>query len=216
MAWEVLVINRLPLKSYTGKGLFQRPNSGAKFFVFNYCRTASKIDHNTLSDLTGINRAMLSRLESQDYTPSIPQLEKLGEVLDFEPISLFVNKSSGNTAETCSPLNIAVAGTGYVGLSIAVLLAQHNHVTAVDIIPEKVDLINNRKSPIQDDYIEKYLSEMDLDLTATLDGESAYKDANFVVIAAPTNYDSKKNYFDTSAVSMNPLWKVEQPSLVLK
>ncbi|MGO5549332.1 nucleotide sugar dehydrogenase [Lachnospiraceae bacterium LCP19S3_B12] len=96
--------------------------------------------------------------------------------------------------------NIAVAGTGYVGLSIVTLLAQHNHVTAVDIIPEKVDLINNKKSPIQDDYIEKYLSEKKLDLTATLDGEAAYKDAEFVVIAAPTNYDSKKNYFDTSAV----------------
>jgi UDPglucose 6-dehydrogenase len=95
---------------------------------------------------------------------------------------------------------IAVAGTGYVGLSIATLLAQHNQVTAVDIIPEKVELINNRKSPIQDDYIEKYLAEKDLDLTATLDVEIAYKDADFVVIAAPTNYDSKKNYFDTSAV----------------
>lgn len=95
---------------------------------------------------------------------------------------------------------IAVAGTGYVGLSVAILLAQHNHVVAVDIIPEKVDLINNRKSPIQDEYIEKYLKEKDLDLTATLDGESAYMDAEFVVIAAPTNYDSKKNYFDTSAV----------------
>ena len=96
--------------------------------------------------------------------------------------------------------NIAVAGTGYVGLSIATLLAQHNRVTAVDIIPEKVEMINNRKSPIQDEYIEKYLTEKNLDLTATLDGESAYKDADFVVIAAPTNYDSKKNYFDTSAV----------------
>lgn len=95
---------------------------------------------------------------------------------------------------------IAVAGTGYVGLSVAILLAQHNHVVAVDIIPEKVDLINNRKSPIQDEYIEKYLKEKDLDLTATLDGEAAYMDAEFVVIAAPTNYDSKKNYFDTSAV----------------
>ncbi len=95
---------------------------------------------------------------------------------------------------------IAVAGTGYVGLSIATLLAQHNHVTAVDIIPEKVELINNRKSPIQDEYIEKYLVEKELDLTATLDGEAAYKDAEFVVIAAPTNYDSKKNFFDTSAV----------------
>lgn len=95
---------------------------------------------------------------------------------------------------------IAVAGTGYVGLSLAVLLAQHNTVTAVDIIPEKVELINNRKSPIQDDYIEKYLAEKELDLTATLDGESAYKDADFVVIAAPTNYDPKKNFFDCSAV----------------
>lgn len=97
-------------------------------------------------------------------------------------------------------MKIAVAGTGYVGLSIATLLAQHNTVTAVDIIPEKVELINNRKSPIQDDYIEKYLAEKELDLTATLDAESAYKDADFVVIAAPTNYDSKKNFFDTSAV----------------
>jgi UDPglucose 6-dehydrogenase len=95
---------------------------------------------------------------------------------------------------------IAVAGTGYVGLSIATLLAQHNHVTAVDVIPEKVELINNRKSPIQDEYIEKYLEEKELDLVATLDGEMAYKDAEYVVIAAPTNYDSKKNYFDTSAV----------------
>lgn len=97
-------------------------------------------------------------------------------------------------------MKIAVAGTGYVGLSIATLLAQHNTVTAVDIIPEKVELINNRKSPIQDDYIEKYLAEKELDLTATLDAELAYKDADFVVIAAPTNYDSKKNFFDTSAV----------------
>lgn len=95
---------------------------------------------------------------------------------------------------------IAVAGTGYVGLSLAVLLAQHNKVTAVDIIPEKVELINNKKSPIQDDYIEKYLAEKELDLTATLDAEEAYKNAEYVIIAAPTNYDSKKNYFDTSAV----------------
>lgn len=97
-------------------------------------------------------------------------------------------------------LKIAVAGTGYVGLSIATLLSQHHQVTAVDIIPEKVELINNKKSPIQDDYIEKYLEEKNLNLTATLDAEEAYKDADFVVIAAPTNYDSKKNFFDTSAV----------------
>ena len=96
--------------------------------------------------------------------------------------------------------NIAVAGTGYVGLSIATLLAQHNHVTAVDVIPEKVHLINNRKSPIQDEYIEKYLAEKELDLTATLDGASAYKNADFVVIAAPTNYDPVKNFFDTHCI----------------
>ena len=97
-------------------------------------------------------------------------------------------------------MKIAVAGTGYVGLSIATLLSQHHEVMAVDIIPEKVDLINHKKSPIQDEYIEKYLAEKDLNLTATLDAKAAYKDADFVVIAAPTNYDSKKNFFDTSAV----------------
>lgn len=97
-------------------------------------------------------------------------------------------------------MNIAVAGTGYVGLSLATLLAQHNHVMAVDIIPEKVDMVNHRKSPIQDDYIEKYLVEKALDLTATMDAEAAYKDADFVIIATPTNYDSRKNFFDTSSV----------------
>ena len=129
----------------------------------------------------------------------IPQLEQLGKTLGFEPDEVFVDNSS-NKLPSPSPLNIAVAGTGYVGLSIATLLAQHNHVTAVDIVPEKVEMINNKKSPIQDDYIEKYLAEKELDLTATLDGEAAYKNADYVVIAAPTNYDSKKNYFDTSAV----------------
>ena len=97
-------------------------------------------------------------------------------------------------------LKIAVAGIGYVGLSIATLLAQHHKVTVTDIIPEKVELVNNRKSPIQDDYIEKYFAEKELDLSATLDAKAAYSDADFVVIAAPTNYDSKKNFFDTSAV----------------
>lgn len=97
-------------------------------------------------------------------------------------------------------MNIAVAGTGYVGLSLATLLSQHNHVMAVDIIPEKVDMVNHRKSPIQDDYIEKYLAEKDLDLTATMDAEAAYKDADFVIIATPTNYDLRKNFFDTSSV----------------
>lgn len=163
-------------------------------------RKEKNITQQQLADLTNINRAMISRLESMDYIPSIPQLEKLGEVLEFEPISLFLNDEDKAYPLKCSPLNIAVAGTGYVGLSIATLLAQNNHVTAVDIIPEKVEMINNKKSPIQDDYIEKYLAEKDLDLIATIDGESAYKNADFVVIAAPTNYDSKKNYFDTSAV----------------
>lgn len=152
-----------------------------------------------LSEKTGINRAQLSRLEQEDYYPLIPQLEALGEVLGFELDDVFIN-AANNKITSPSPLNIAVAGTGYVGLSIATLLAQHNHVTAVDIIPEKVEMLNNKKSPIQDDYIEKYLAEKDLDLTATLDGATAYKNADFVVIAAPTNYDSKKNYFDTSAV----------------
>ena len=102
--------------------------------------------------------------------------------------------------ENLLSMKIAVAGTGYVGLSIAILLAQHNKVTAVDIVSEKVEMINNRKSPIQDDYIEDYLANKELNLEATLDAEYAYKDADYVVIAAPTNYDSKTNYFDTSAV----------------
>jgi UDPglucose 6-dehydrogenase len=152
-----------------------------------------------LSDMTGINRAQLSRLEQQDYLPLIPQLEALGDALGFDLDDVFTDAKS-NKLKSPAPLNIAVAGTGYVGLSIATLLAQHNHVTAVDIIPEKVDMINNRKSPIQDEYIERYLSEKELNLTATLDGKAAYKNADYVVIAAPTNYDSKKNYFDTSAV----------------
>ncbi|HEM4423794.1 TPA: nucleotide sugar dehydrogenase [Streptococcus suis] len=152
-----------------------------------------------LSDLTGINRAMISKLEQGEYLPSIPQLLSLSNVLDFEINSLFVSdfpKSIG----TLPAKKIAVAGTGYVGLSIAVLLAQRHQLTAVDIIQEKVDLINAKKSPIQDDYIEKYLAEKDLNLVATLDAETAYREAEIVVIAAPTNYDSAKNYFDTSHV----------------
>lgn len=162
-------------------------------------RKEKSMTQQQLSDATGINRALLSRLEKQDFIPSIPQLEALGSVLDFEPDCVFVN--SGNSALTPpSTMNIAVAGTGYVGLSMAVLLAQNHNVTAVDIIPEKVDLINQKKSPIQDEYIIKYLSEKDLHLTATQDGASAYCKADYVIIATPTNYDSKKNHFDTSAV----------------
>ena len=153
-----------------------------------------------LAEQTGIHRTMISRIEKESFMPSIKQLEELASALDFEVTDIFVEQGEESHIEVDKKYNIAVAGTGYVGLSIATLLAQHNHVTAVDIIQEKVDLINNRKSPIQDDYIEKYLAEKELDLTATLDGEAAYREADFVVIAAPTNYDSKKNYFDTSAV----------------
>ncbi len=158
-----------------------------------------------LAAATGMNRAMIGRMENMDYVPTIEQMQALGEALGFEVVDLFVE--DGGVEEKASAhvsvekrYNIAVAGTGYVGLSLATLLAQHNHVVAVDIVPEKVNLINSKKSPIQDEYIEKYLAEKDLDLTATLDGERAYRDADFVIIAAPTNYDSKKNFFDTSAV----------------
>lgn len=171
-----------------------------------------------LAEETGINRAMIGRIENEDYIPTVEQLQTLGEVLGFEVVDMFEvadEMADGNSTKTGSAVeeqktvvhtvadrryNIAVAGTGYVGLSLATLLAQHNHVVAVDIVPEKVDMINQHISPIQDDYIEKYLAEQELDLTATLDGAAAYAEADFVIIAAPTNYDSKKNFFDTSAV----------------
>ncbi|HFR3770967.1 TPA: nucleotide sugar dehydrogenase [Streptococcus suis] len=162
-------------------------------------RKQSGYSQQELAHATGINRAMISRIEQGDYIPSIPQLEKLAQVLDIDVFSLFT--SQVEKEETVIPkTNIAIAGTGYVGLSNAVLLAQHHRVVAVDVIPEKVELINARKSPIQDDYIEQYLSEKDLDLVATLDAETAYKEAEIVIIAAPTNYDSAENYFDTSHV----------------
>ncbi|MCJ0588414.1 helix-turn-helix domain-containing protein, partial [Enterococcus cecorum] len=155
-----------------------------------------------LSEQTGINRLMIGRIEKQEYTPSIEQLESLADVLQFDPTELFITQGEHKLAQlaTQKQYKIAVAGTGYVGLSIATLLAQYHEVVAVDIIPEKVELINQRKSPIQDDYIEKYLAEKELNLMATLDGKSAYQEADFVVIAAPTNYDPQKNYFDTSTV----------------
>lgn len=169
-------------------------------FVSTY-RKSKNFSQRNLSDLTGINRTMISRIESCAYVPSIDQLQALAEVLGFDIVDLFVEEGKKSFMKNIDrKYKIAVAGTGYVGLSIATLLAQNNQVTAVDIVKEKVDLINERKSPIQDDYIEKYLREKDLDLTATLDGEAAYRDADFVVIAAPTNYDSKKNFFDCSAV----------------
>ena len=181
-------------------------------------RKALKITQTQLAEKTGMNRSMLSRVESQDYIPSIEQLQALGDVLQFEPASMFINPeelsaklaalATEKEALTPAPTRsykVAIAGTGYVGLSLAVLLAQHNQVTAVDIIPEKVEKLNNFISPIQDEYIEKYLAEAKegtrtLNLTASLDGATAYKDADFIIIAAPTNYDPKKNFFDCSAV----------------
>lgn len=168
-------------------------------------RKTKHMSQSQLAAETGINRTMISRIEKQNYTPSLEQINSLCKVLDFNIVDLFIDSDKSNEKHSSDSAamksyNIAVAGTGYVGLSIATLLSQHNHVTAVDIIPEKVDMINNRKSPIQDEYIEKYFAEKELDLTATLDGESAYAAADFVIIAAPTDYDSKKNFFDCSAV----------------
>lgn len=182
--------------------------------TIHHLRKEKGLTQAQLADITGINRAMIGRIENRDYIPTVEQMQILGETLGFEVVDMFVSDSetASNTAgdmacENTSDnmiadkrYNIAVAGTGYVGLSLATLLAQHNHVVAVDIVPEKVELINNKKSPIQDDYIEKYLAEKELDLTATLDGASAYENADYVIIAAPTNYDSKKNFFDCSAV----------------
>ena len=168
-------------------------------------RKALKITQVQLAQKTGINRSLLSRLESQDFKPSIDQLESLGEALSFDPTDLFVDTATTAAISINRSYKIAVAGTGYVGLSLAVLLAQHNEVTAVDIISEKVEKLNNFISPIQDEYIEKYLDDAKkgkrkLSLIATTNGVAAYTDADFIIIAAPTNYDPKQNFFDCSAV----------------
>ena len=168
-------------------------------------RKDKKITQAQLSKVTGINRGLLSRLESRNYVPSIEQLEALGEALNFDPTDMFVDTANTAPISVEKSYRIAVAGTGYVGLSLAVLLAQHNQVTAVDIIPEKVEKLNRYISPIRDEYIEKYLDEAKkskrtLNLSATLDAAAAYSDADFIIIAAPTNYDPKKNFFDCSAV----------------
>lgn len=167
-------------------------------------RKSLKMSQEALSVATGINRALLSRIETQDFVPSIDQLLKLADVLNFEPSDVFEDESTKSNALN-RKYKIAVAGTGYVGLSLAVLLSQHNQVTAVDIVKEKIDKLNNGISPIQDDYIEKFLNEAaegkrSLNLTATTDGDSAYKNADFIIVAAPTNYDPQKNFFDCSAV----------------
>ena len=162
-------------------------------------RKALHVTQQDLASGTGINRSLLSRLEKQDYIPSPDQLVRLANALSFDPSVAFVDVEEPVAAPAVRA-NVTVYGAGYVGLSIAVLLARFHHVTLVDVIPEKVNMVNRRISPIQDEYIEKYLSGDNLDLTATLDGAAACKGADFVVIAAPTNYDPKKNFFDTSAV----------------
>ena len=162
-------------------------------------RKELNLTQQALSAATGINRSVLSRLEKQSYVPSPDQIAVLADTLGFDPGSVFEEKEIPAAAPIV-PRNITVYGAGYVGLSIAVLLARFHHVTLVDVIPEKVEMINWRESPIQDEYIEKYLKEEKLDLNATTDGERACAGAEFAVIAAPTNYDPKKNYFDTSAV----------------
>lgn len=162
-------------------------------------RAALGLTQKELSERTGMNRTMIGHMENGEYTPSIMQLEALSEALEFDMTKVFVEEAAEHV-KADRPYRIAVAGTGYVGLSIATLLAQHNHVTCVDILPERVEKINNRQSTIQDDYIEEYLTHHDLDISATLDGEAAYRDAEFVIIAAPTNYDGQKNFFDCSAV----------------
>ena len=205
-------------------------------------RKELKLTQSQLGKLSGINRSVLSNLESEKYTPSIAQLQSLGEVLNFDITDMFVEQSRFATKapdfkDICESMqtlketscmasvisensslalsrtmdnalnsySIAIAGTGYVGLSLAVLLAQHNRVTAVDIVPEKVEKLNNYISPIQDEYIEKYLAETKegarpLNLKATTDAKSAYAEADFIVVAAPTNYNPKTNYFDCSSV----------------
>ena len=164
-------------------------------------RKALGLSQTALSKAANINRSILSRLESCDYSPSVDQLLSLSATLGFQTSDVIVDDEAKMPA--VARKKIAVAGTGYVGLSLAVLLSQHNDVTAVDIIPEKVEKINVWKSPIQDEYIERYMAEHEdrrLSLTATTDGAAAYASADFIIVAAPTNYDPKTNFFDCSAV----------------
>lgn len=241
-------------------------------------RKAMKLTQADLAKSIGMNRSMLSKLETQGYTPSIDQLQAIAKFLGFDPTELFIEQETtvfenpthisastgvstqvgtgvgvstqahadtslstpGSTTASAasdsigtdapSSLKIAVAGTGYVGLSLAVLLSQHNEVTAVDILPEKVEKLNHYESPIRDEYIEKFLREAKegtrpLNLKATTDGSAAYRDADFVIVAAPTNYDPKKNFFDCSAVeaviklvldSTQDRAPVDKPTIVIK
>lgn len=187
-------------------------------------RKALKLSQTELSKATGINRSLLSRLESNDYSPSVDQLLALSAVLDFKTSDVIVEEDTA--IATVERKKIAIAGTGYVGLSLAILLSQHNDVTAVDIVPEKVEKLNNWISPIQDEYIERYLAEHEkrkLSLTATTDAEAAYTDADFIIIAAPTNYDPKTNFFDCTAVEAvlalikkSTIDRTTKPTVVIK
>lgn len=164
-------------------------------------RKALKLSQTTLAEKTGMNRSILSRLEMQGYSPSVDQLLCLAEVLGFQASDVLVDDEAAIVP--VERKKIAVAGTGYVGLSLAVLLSVHNDVTAVDVIPEKVEKINRWVSPIQDEYIERYMAEHEergLSLTASTDAAAAYADADYIIVAAPTNYDPKTNFFDCSAV----------------
>lgn len=190
-------------------------------------RKAKGLTQLDLSKATGINRTLISQLENKEFIPSANQLMALASVLDFKIESVFADPDIQKSTNVKS-YKIAVAGTGYVGLSLAVLLAQNNQVTAVDIVKEKVDNLNNGVSPIQDEYIERYLKETaegkrSLNLTATIDGDNTYKNADFIIIAAPTNYDPQKNFFDCSAVEgvINQIKKVTKrsktkPTIVIK
>jgi UDPglucose 6-dehydrogenase len=164
-------------------------------------RKAMKLSQTALSERTGVNRSILSRLEAGDYSPSVDQLLSLSAALGFEPEEVLAEEAPELSA--VERKKVAVAGTGYVGLSLAVLLSQHHDVTAVDIIEAKVGKLNEWKSPVQDEYVEKYLAEHEergLSLRATTDAVSAYSDADYIIVAAPTNYDPKTNYFDCSAI----------------
>lgn len=164
-------------------------------------RKAKGMTQEDLCSATGINRTMIGRIERQDYMPTVRQLESICDVLDIKYESILEESCSGKKdRRVTESYRIAVAGTGYVGLSLAVLLSQYNHVTAVDVVPEKVDKINRRESPIVDKEIQQFLSERELDLTATLDGDSTYREAQYIIISTPTNYDEKLNHFDTSSV----------------
>ncbi len=168
-------------------------------------RKALKITQSQLAQTTGVNRALISRLESGVFTPSVDQLLALSDALGFDVRDVWEKPEPEAHPSAARSYRIAVAGTGYVGLSLAVLLAQHNDVAAVDIVPEKIEKLNRFESPIRDEYIERYLAEAQagtrtLHLSATVDGAAAYREADYIVIAVPTNYDPKQNFFDCSAV----------------